>query len=41
MDKAKQYAQQTHQAALDELQGLPNSYNILRDISFYILNRNH
>ena len=41
MDEAKQYAKKTHQAALDELQGLPSEYDILRDISHYILNRKH
>ncbi len=39
MDEAKQYAKKTHQAALDELQGLPSDYDILRNISHYILNR--
>jgi farnesyl diphosphate synthase len=41
LEETKTYAQQIHEKALDELNSLSDSYDILRDISFYILNRSH
>ena len=41
MAETKRYAQNTHQAILDELEGLNEDYDILRQISEYILTRKH